>query len=124
MGRVTGCLPTLGATLFALALSGAAYPAQTTGATEPAESPPAQINGPDESVQTRHALLIEGARLDYTATAGTLRIRLDKSDAQASVFYVSYRKDGEDVATRPITFVFNGGPGSSAAWLHVGALGP
>ena len=69
-------------------------------------------------------MTIDGAQLAYTATAGTLRVRLDKSDAEASVFYVSYDKAGEDVAARPITFIFNGGPGSSAAWLHIAALGP
>jgi carboxypeptidase C (cathepsin A) len=78
----------------------------------------------DPAMQTRHAITIEEAQLAYTATAGTLRVTLDKTDAEADVFYVSYHKDGEDTATRPITFVFNGGPGSSAAWLHLGALGP
>ena len=124
MRRQTARLPTLGATLFALALCGAAYPARTSRAAEEPESPPARTTAAEESSQTRHALLINGTQLVYTATAGTLRVRLDKSDAEASIFYVGYRKDGEDVDTRPITFVFNGGPGSSAAWLHVGALGP
>jgi len=78
----------------------------------------------DSPVQTQHAITVEGGQLDYIATAGTLRVRQDKSEAEAAIFYVSYRKVGEDVATRPITFVFNGGPGSSAAWLHVCGLGP
>ena len=78
----------------------------------------------DSPVSTKHTITVEGGQLDYIATAGTLRVRQDKSDAEAAVFYVSYRKDGEDAATRPITFVFNGGPGSSAAWLHMGGLGP
>jgi len=83
-----------------------------------------QVAPADSPVRTHHSITVEGAQLDYTATAGTLRIQEDKGDAEASVFYVSYRKDDEDAATRPITFVFNGGPGSSAAWLHVGGLGP
>src|SRR5215470_764394 len=78
----------------------------------------------NQRVETRHTITVDSNQLGYTATAGTVRVGLDYSDAEASVFYVSYRKDGEDLATRPITFVFNGGPGSSAAWLHVGALGP
>ena len=78
----------------------------------------------DSPAQTRHAITVDGGQLDYIATAGTLRVRQDKGDAEAAVFYVSYRKEGEDAATRPITFVFNGGPGSSAAWLHMGGLGP
>jgi carboxypeptidase C (cathepsin A) len=76
------------------------------------------------SVETHHSLSIEGSALAYTATAGTLPVRIETAGAEATMFYVSYRKDGEDAATRPITFVFNGGPGSSAAWLHLGALGP
>jgi carboxypeptidase C (cathepsin A) len=78
----------------------------------------------DTAVLTRHAITIEGRQLAYTATAGTLAVRLDKSDAEAAIFYVSYQREDEDAARRPITFVFNGGPGSSAAWLHVGGLGP
>ena len=84
----------------------------------------ADVDATIQPVQTQHAITVDGNRLSYTATAGTVRLRLENSDAEASVFYVSYRKDGEDAARRPITFVFNGGPGSSAAWLHVGALGP
>jgi carboxypeptidase C (cathepsin A) len=82
---------------------------------------PASIDSP---VHTHHSIRVEGAQLEYIATAGTLRVQEDKGDAEASVFYVSYRKDDEDAATRPITFVFNGGPGSSAAWLHMAGLGP
>jgi len=78
----------------------------------------------DTAVRTRHAIAIEGRQLAYTAIAGTLRVGLDKSDAEAAIFYVSYHTDQADPATRPITFVFNGGPGSSAAWLHLGGLGP
>jgi carboxypeptidase C (cathepsin A) len=79
---------------------------------------------PDPTVQSRHSIRLEGGQLDYTATAGTLRVREHNGDAEADVFYVGYRKEGEDAATRPLTFVFNGGPGSSAAWLHMGGLGP
>ncbi|HXX10181.1 MAG TPA: hypothetical protein VEK05_01595, partial [Burkholderiales bacterium] len=75
------------------------------------------------AAQTRHAIAIEGRQLAYTAIAGTLKVQLDKS-AEAAIFYVSYHTEQADAATRPITFVFNGGPGSSAAWLHLGGLGP
>jgi len=77
----------------------------------------------DAAAQTRHAIAIEGRQLAYTAIAGTLKVQLDKS-AEAAIFYVSYHTEQADAATRPITFVFNGGPGSSAAWLHLGGLGP
>ncbi|HJL14320.1 MAG TPA: hypothetical protein RMH99_01620 [Sandaracinaceae bacterium LLY-WYZ-13_1] len=73
---------------------------------------------------TRHAVEIGGERVEYTATAGTLFLRDDEDEPRASVFYVAYTRDGVDPATRPITFAFNGGPGSSAVWLQLGALGP
>jgi carboxypeptidase C (cathepsin A) len=75
-------------------------------------------------VRTRHAIATGDGQLEYTATAGTMRVRERKGNAEADVFYVSYHKDGEDPARRPLTFVFNGGPGSSAAWLHMSGLGP
>ncbi len=99
-------------------------PLVQTAAAAGAVVPAAEATSLDPTVQTRHAIAIDGIQLGYTATAGTMRVRLPKTDAEANVFYVGYHKDDEDVATRPITFVFNGGPGSSAAWLHVGALGP
>ena len=74
---------------------------------------------------THHKLTIGGAELAYTATAGTLLLRQEDGKKQASVFYVAYTKEGvKDPATRPITFSFNGGPGSSSVWLHLGVLGP
>jgi carboxypeptidase C (cathepsin A) len=76
------------------------------------------------SVQIGRAIAIEGGQLAYTATAGTIRVQEYKGEGEADIFYVGYRKDGEDAAKRPITFVFNGGPGSSAAWLHMAGLGP
>ncbi len=123
MRKEAGRLRMRAVVAIALAVCGSRPLAEPAAAGE-AAAPPAQATAPDQPVRTRHAIAIDGAQLAYTATAGTLRVRLDKSDAEAFVFYVGYHKDGEDVATRPITFVFNGGPGSSAAWLHVGALGP
>jgi carboxypeptidase C (cathepsin A) len=74
---------------------------------------------------TRRSVVIGGKTLAYVATAGTLIIR-DTSDAPvASIGYVAYtRPDVKDPATRPITFAYNGGPGSASLWLHMGALGP
>lgn len=69
---------------------------------------------------------IEGQQVAYTVVADTLTLKTDDGDDRASVFHVSYlRKVGEgSAAKRPVTFAFNGGPGSSAVWLHLGALGP
>jgi carboxypeptidase C (cathepsin A) len=62
--------------------------------------------------------------INYTARAGTIVLRTDDGDPRASFFFVYYAKDGADPAKRPITFTFNGGPGSSSVWLHMGAFGP
>lgn len=76
-----------------------------------------------ETSVTQHHLGGKGAGFDYTATAGTLIIRDDEDKPMAAIGYVAYTR--HDVrGVRPITFAFNGGPGSSSLWLHMGALGP
>jgi carboxypeptidase C (cathepsin A) len=87
----------------------------------------------DNIVQTQHALTIDGKPLNYTATTGTIVLKEesekdDKAEgekAKASIFFVAYTKDEvADPGKRPITFAFNGGPGSSSVWLHLGIMGP
>src|SRR5260370_12909230 len=86
------------------------------------KKPPA----PEEKVVTsKHSLRIAGQEIKYTATAGTILLKLEDGTPKASIFYVAYTKDDvSDFAQRPITFSFNGGPGSSSVWLHLGAFGP
>ncbi|HEY5106941.1 MAG TPA: peptidase S10 [Caulobacteraceae bacterium] len=73
---------------------------------------------------TRHSAVIGGRAMAYTATAGTLTIRDDDGKPTASMFYVAYTAgDGRDTR-RPVTFLYNGGPGSSTLWLHMGSIGP
>src|ERR1700747_721700 len=81
---------------------------------------------PEEKVvQTKHTIKIGGQEINYTATAGTILLKLEDSTPKASIFYVAYTKDDvTDASQRPITFSFNGGPGSSSVWLHLGLLGP
>ena len=75
--------------------------------------------------RTEHSVQVNGRKLDYTATAGTLVLKKEDVKPTASVFFVAYtRTDAGDKSARPITFAFNGGPGSSSVWLHMGALGP
>ena len=75
--------------------------------------------------KTEHEITINGRRIPYTATAGTLVLKKDDEKPWASMFYVAYtRSDVQDTSKRPITFSFNGGPGSASIWLHMGALGP
>ncbi|HTQ27087.1 MAG TPA: hypothetical protein VMI35_03130 [Puia sp.] len=79
---------------------------------------------PDKSV-TKHSVKIDGKIINYTATAGTLQLKNEKGEPIALFGFVAYSKDGEpDPSKRPLTFAYNGGPGSSSMWLHLGALGP
>jgi len=78
----------------------------------------------DEPSQTRHVLRLDGRDVAYTATAGTLAIRLDDGKVAARMFFVAYTKDGEDARRRPIAFLYNGGPGSATIWLHMGSFAP
>lgn len=73
---------------------------------------------------TRHEVQLDGRRIDYRATAGTLPIGDNPERPDAHLFHVSYVLDEADPATRPVAFVLNGGPGASAAYLHLGGLGP
>ncbi len=74
--------------------------------------------------QTSHTIRLDGREIKYTATAGTLPIRLDDGKVAAEMFYVAYTKDGEDRKTRPVSFLYNGGPGSATVWLHMGSFAP
>ncbi|MDE1147097.1 MAG: peptidase S10 [Azospirillaceae bacterium] len=65
-----------------------------------------------------------GKRVDYTVTAGETFLKDDKGDAVASIFSVAYTKKGASPGTRPVTFLYNGGPGSASLWIHMGVFGP
>ena len=78
---------------------------------------------PADSV-TQHTIDAGGRKLAYTATAGILPVRDDKGDETARVFYTAYTLNGTKPADRPITFVFNGGPGAGSAYLQLGLAGP
>ncbi len=74
---------------------------------------------------THHTITLNGAALAYTATAGHLIAKNPQNGAQeASMFYVAYTLDNQAAGTRPVTFFYNGGPGSSSVWLHMGSFGP
>ncbi|WP_267225376.1 S10 family peptidase [Dyella silvae] len=84
----------------------------------------AQAPTSETAVRSKHSVSIGGHSVAYTATAGTLIIRDDKGQPQASVFYVAYTVDNGKPEKRPVTFLYNGGPGSSSMWLHMGSFGP
>ncbi len=75
-------------------------------------------------VVTHHQVTVDGKLLRYTATTGRLPIKRGDGKIDAEMFFVAYSLDGQDNAHRPLTFAFNGGPGSASIWLHMGALGP
>jgi carboxypeptidase C (cathepsin A) len=102
---------------------------EETTATPAAEKP---VEPTDDLVTTRHTLTVKRRKLPYTARTGRLVLRkeivtdgkFDGHLAKAEVFLTSYTLDDADPGSRPVTFAFNGGPGSASVWLHLGLLGP
>jgi carboxypeptidase C (cathepsin A) len=106
-------------------------PDKTEDETKASQSQEKELE--DQISQTQHTLVVGGQEIPYTATAGRIVLRREEKDDEereefkpkAAIFFVAYtRDDVSDPATRPITFAFNGGPGSSSVWLHLGLLGP
>ncbi|GLU31933.1 peptidase S1 [Trinickia caryophylli] len=105
----------------------------TTGGDEPFFDPIAYGNGPDDSVTdtteaaavTHHKMTIGGREIAYTATAGHL-VTVDESTSQpnAKMFYVAFTEDGQQEEARPVTFFYNGGPGSSSVFVLLGSFAP
>jgi carboxypeptidase C (cathepsin A) len=97
-------------------------PAKKEEAKTPAAAIPDAAHKP---VITKHSVMISGQQVNYIAETGMLPLLTADGAVRASIFYVAYIKQGENGAERrPVTFCFNGGPGSSSVWLHLGALGP
>jgi carboxypeptidase C (cathepsin A) len=93
-------------------------------AEEKGKSPASQAEE-SKTVTKQASVEIAGKKIPYKVTAGKIQLKADDGDARASIFHVTYeREDVKDRASRPVMFAFNGGPGSSAVWLHLGVLGP
>jgi carboxypeptidase C (cathepsin A) len=75
-------------------------------------------------VTTQEVLDLPGRVLRFTATAGSTRLRDGKDVPLTGIAFVAYQAETADVAARPVTFVFNGGPGLASAWLQMRAIGP
>ncbi|HEY1392799.1 MAG TPA: peptidase S10 [Methylibium sp.] len=81
--------------------------------------------GAEAAAVTHHQITLGGTAIAYTATAGHMTASDPASgQAQASFFYVAYTADNQNLGTRPVTFFYNGGPGSASVWLHMGSFGP
>ncbi len=79
----------------------------------------------EESSVTEHSARIGGQTIAYKATAGTILFKKPEEEPTAAIFYIAYtRNDVKDLTNRPLAFLYNGGPGSSSAWCHMGAFGP
>src|SRR5829696_7282457 len=98
--------------------AGGATPTPTPG-----ERDAATTDGPPSV--TKHEIRVGNRTLRYTVTTGVMPLRSAAGETEARIFYMAYTLDGaNDAARRPLMFSFNGGPGSSSVWLHLGALGP
>lgn len=114
-------------TIFA-AMALAAGLAGAVSAQDNAAAPKAALKGPPADREpvvsvTRHSGTFGGQRINYAATAGETFLRADNGTARAAIFSISYVREPRD-PNRPVTFLFNGGPGSGSVWLHMGAFGP
>jgi carboxypeptidase C (cathepsin A) len=99
-----------------------AEPTQTPAATPKAAAEPAEPVE-EKPIVTHHKITLRGKALAYTATTGFLYIKDEHGHIEAQMFFVAYTGDG-GAAKRPLTFSFNGGPGSATIWLHMGCFGP
>ncbi|HEY7789231.1 MAG TPA: hypothetical protein VIC33_01845 [Vicinamibacterales bacterium] len=116
----------------AMAQSSTSSEAKTSATATPQTSSRQESEKKDEHPLTKEmksvthgVVTVEGQRVDYDATAGTIVLKDKDEKPTISMFYVAYTKSGvKDPSTRPVTFIYNGGPGSSTMWLHMGAFGP
>lgn len=102
-------------------------PPSAAAGTKPEAKPKPAEKKPEEEqpVVTHHQITSQGKLLKYTATAGKLPIRNEDGETEAHIFFIAYTLDNPpNPAERPLMFSFNGGPGSSSVWLHLGAIGP
>jgi carboxypeptidase C (cathepsin A) len=98
-------------------------PAEPSGDAANAEK--SKIELKDELVETEHVAHIAGNDVAYKATAGRIVLKDEEEKAKAAIFFIAYTRNGiDDLSQRPVIFSFNGGPGSSSVWMHLGLLGP
>src|SRR5215207_141724 len=102
---------------------GTVRPGGATPTPTPGERDAAMTDSPPSV--TKHEIRVGGRTLRYTVTTGVMPLKSAAGETEARIFYMAYTLDGvNDAARRPLMFSFNGGPGSSSVWLHLGALGP
>jgi carboxypeptidase C (cathepsin A) len=98
-----------------------AKPAEKSSERFPEATPPPK----EESSITDHTIKISGQTIPYKATIGSVLLKNDKDEPEALIYYTAYtRADTKDPSQQPLSFLYNGGPGSSSLWLHMGSFGP
>ena len=110
------------AAALAASCIGPAFAADAPQPPKAAKPPQVSAGAPD--AVTHHSISVNGKTLNYTARAGTITLRNNAQEPTARMFYVAYTLDGVSPAGRPVTFFYNGGPGSSTVWLHMASFGP
>ncbi|MEA2905764.1 MAG: hypothetical protein QOI12_3151 [Alphaproteobacteria bacterium] len=138
MAMTRPALAAIGRSLFALLIAVAATAAtaqdrpRRQGQPQQQQQQQPQAGSSEQSVLrllpadavSEHSIDTTAGKLDYTATAGTLTLYDQTGERSAAIFYTAYVTKGPDAAKRPLTFVFNGGPGAASAFLHLGLVGP
>src|SRR5262245_55828418 len=110
-----------GVLLVALAAISLQAPTLRAQENKPGEKPPEAPAAPpkEESSVTDHSIKIGGQTIPYKATAATILIKNEKDEPTALIYYTAYaRNDVKDMSQRPVSFLYNGGPGSASIWLH------
>jgi len=122
-GKIPGVWLLLALLLITLTTSVRGQEKDSKSGEKPAEQAPTPPK--EESSVTDHTIKIGGQTIPYKATAATILIKNDKDEPTALVYYTAYtRTDAKDMSQRPVSFLYNGGPGSSSVWLHMGSVGP
>jgi carboxypeptidase C (cathepsin A) len=118
-------LPAIGASSLAQEKPAAEKTKADKPAEEKADKDKSDKDKKETIVTTKHSVTIAGTEVTYEATAGKLTLKDDALKSKAEMFFISYTRTGiAEGVKRPVTFCFNGGPGSSSVWLHLGMLGP
>ena len=125
--KISAWIPTLCSLSLATSLLAADKPATPEKPAEAAaeKDKKPKDDGSEKKVISTNSVVIGGQKIEYTATAGVIALRDREDKPVAEIFYIAYtRDDATNLAKRPVTFSFNGGPGSSSVWMHLGLLGP
>jgi carboxypeptidase C (cathepsin A) len=128
MRRFRNSISLLSAAALAMSLPAAGLRGQDAAAEAKPEAKPAATPTPVPAAPppalSHRRLTLGGKPIAFTATAATVDLKDAKGETDARMFFVAYTAEGADAKQRPVTFAFNGGPGSASLWLHMGSFGP